>query len=139
MQFVLGQRQRNPPRPKRWGVRPILMARKRFGFYENLLQEARLSDPYTFFNFTRMSAASFDRLLSIVGRHIKKRSNREPISPGCRLAITLRFLATGDTYPSLSYGFRVGVSTICEVIKETCCVIWNELQPQLLPVLTEDE
>ena len=56
-----------------------------------------------------------------------------------RLAITLRFLASGDNYPSLSYLFRVGVSTICEVIRDTCCVIWNELQPQLLPVLEEEE
>lgn len=48
-------------------------------------------------------------------------------------------MATGDSYPSLSYSFRVGVSTICEVIRDTCCVIWNQLQPQLLPVLEEEE
>ncbi|XP_030758030.1 protein ALP1-like [Sitophilus oryzae] len=86
-----------------------------------------------------MSATSFDKLLAIIGPNIKKGSNREPISPGCRLAITLRFLATGDSYPSLSYGFRVGVSTICEIIKETCCIIWNLLQPLQLPVLTKKE
>lgn len=73
-----------PIRPKRWGIRPMLMARKKFGYYENLLQEARLSDPYIFYNFTRMSATSFDKLLAIIGPNIKKGSNREPISPGCR-------------------------------------------------------
>lgn len=78
------RRHRRLPKPKKWGVRPILMARKRFGCYENLLQEARLSDPIIFFNFTRMSASSFDKLLGIIGPHIKRRSKREPISPGCR-------------------------------------------------------
>jgi len=77
-------RRRGLPKPKKWGVRPILLMRKRFGCYENLLQEARLSDPIIFFNFTRMSASSFDKLLGIIGPHIRRRSNREPISPGCR-------------------------------------------------------
>lgn len=77
-------RRRGLPKPKKWGVRPILMARKKFGCYENLLQEARLSDPIIFFNFTRMSASSFDKLLGIIGPHIKRRSKREPIYPGCR-------------------------------------------------------
>lgn len=56
-----------------------------------------------------------------------------------RLATTLRYLATEDSYPTLSYGFRVGISTICEIIQETCCIIWNKLQLLVLNVLTEDK
>lgn len=85
--LLLRKRQQNKRRKytqKRFGVRPIFLARKRQGFYENLLQEARVSDHNVFFNFTRMTPSSFDRLLTIVGPQLSKSSNREPISPGCR-------------------------------------------------------
>lgn len=56
-----------------------------------------------------------------------------------RLAITLRFLATGDSYPSLSYTFRVGVATICNIVRETCTILWKELQPRVLPFPTQED
>lgn len=71
-------------KPKRYGIHPIFQLRKSQGFYKNLIDEMRLHDPYMFYNFTRMSPASFDKLLSLVGPHIQKKSLREPISPGCR-------------------------------------------------------
>ncbi|XP_030757992.1 putative nuclease HARBI1 [Sitophilus oryzae] len=126
-------------KPKRFGVHPIFLARERQGFYQNLLKEARLSDPLIFFNFTRMSAASFDKLLSFTGPFLTKTSRREPISPGCRLALTFRFLATGDSYPSLSYSFRIGVTTICNIIRETTLIIWNVLHPRVLPIPSEQK
>lgn len=56
-----------------------------------------------------------------------------------RLAITLRFLATGHSYPSLSCAFRVGVTTACNIIRETCDILWKQLQPLVLPVPTTEE
>lgn len=82
--WQLARRPRKLIRPRRFGVHPIFLLRKQQGFYDNLLKEARLSDPYIFFNFTRMSPNSFDKLLSIVGSGLQKHSMREPISPGCR-------------------------------------------------------
>ena len=38
---------------------------------------------------------------------------------GERLAITLRFLATGASYKTLEYSFLVGSSTICKIIPDT--------------------
>lgn len=67
------------------------------------------------------------------------------ILPAERLAITLRYLATGNSQVkriydawkltdyievSLSFNFRVGRSTVCCIVKETCEVIWTVLQPQ---------
>lgn len=60
------------------------------------------------------------------------------ISSTCRLAITLRFLATGDSYPSLSYSFRVGITTVCNVVRETCKILWDVLAPVVLPVPSEE-
>ena len=40
--------------------------------------------------------------------------------PGERLAITLRYFATGDSQASLSFAFRRGRSTITNILRETC-------------------
>lgn len=48
--------------------------------------------------------------------------------------IQKRFLATGDSYMSIAYGFRIGKSTAHCVIKETCDALWDVLQPIYLKV-----
>nr|CAH7743186.1 unnamed protein product [Callosobruchus chinensis] len=45
-----------------------------------------------------------------------------------RLAITLRFLATGDSYSSLMYLFRVSRPLICKIIPEVCACIIEALK-----------
>lgn len=46
-----------------------------------------------------------------------------------------RFLAQGGTVQSLHNKFRVGKSTIHQIIKETCRAIWEKLQFIYLPQL----
>ena len=45
-----------------------------------------------------------------------------------KLAIILRFLATGDSQQSLSFSFRVGRATISKIVAETCEAIYNVLK-----------
>jgi uncharacterized membrane protein SirB2 len=60
-----------------------------------------MSDHEWFFLYTRMTPAQFDTLLSIVGPLLCKNSNREPLSPAQRLAITLRYIITYVYYSFL--------------------------------------
>jgi hypothetical protein len=87
-----------------------------------LLQEMRLCDPESHFRYLRMTKNTFELLLSLVGpllRRLKHRSSiRAEIAPAERLALTLRYLATGKFQVSLSFNFR---STVCNVLHETCC------------------
>ena len=53
---------------------------------------------------------------------------REPISPEEKLAVTLRFLATGETYESLMYQFRIHKSTISRFVPVVCQKIWDALK-----------
>ena len=48
-----------------------------------------------------------------------------PLSPGLKLAITLIYLATGDSNKSLAYGFRVATNTVVSVVREVCEVIYD--------------
>ena len=41
--------------------------------------------------------------------------------------LSCRFLATGESYTSLAYSFRVGKSTVANLVQEVCEAIWNEL------------
>ena len=49
-----------------------------------------------------------------------------------KLAITLRFLATGESYISLRYQFRISDSAISLFIKPVCDVIYDELKEEYL-------
>ena len=48
---------------------------------------------------------------------------RDPVSPGVKLAVTLRHLATGDSYITLQYAFRVASPTIEKFVPEVCHAI----------------
>ena len=62
---------------------------------------------------------------------------RDPVSPGVKLAVTLRHLATGDSYITLQYAFRVASPTICA---EVCDAITRAYLDQVMqcPTLPDD-
>lgn len=73
---------------------------------------------------------------TIVTPLIKKQETRfrESISPGQRLAVTLRFLATGDSNMSLQYIFRIPQPTISANVPEVCEAIFKVLKDDYLKV-----
>lgn len=75
---------------RRWWIRPINLLKTQQSHFYNLYNEMRLSDPDSFFNYTRMTATMFDKLLQLVECKLRKNSNRPSISPACRLLLTLR-------------------------------------------------
>lgn len=86
-----------------------------------------------FLNFTRMNKSTFDLLLGKVDHLISKQDTycRPAISSKVRLLITLRFLASGDSYKSLMYLFKVSSSTISLIIPEVCSAIIHVLKPMI--------
>ncbi|KAL2092925.1 hypothetical protein ACEWY4_010237 [Coilia grayii] len=79
----------------------------------------------------------YDLLLRRVGPRITKRNTsfRQALGPAQRLAICLRYLATGDSF----FSYRVGLSTVCMVVKEVSAAIWEELQPEFMPAPSMDD
>ncbi|KYN22457.1 hypothetical protein ALC57_05142 [Trachymyrmex cornetzi] len=125
-------------RKKRFWTSQFLSQRKTHGAYyttiPTLLRNADL-----FSNYCRMSKTQFEDLLTLIGSQITKQTFiREPISPDQRLFLTLRYLASGDSMMSLKYQYYVAQSTITNIIKETCNVLWSMLMPIVLKVPTHD-
>lgn len=76
----------------------------------------------SFHNFLRMSSSDFEELITLIGRKVAKLNTnfRDSISVKDRLAVTLRFLATGDSYQSLMYLCKISVTSISRIIPEVC-------------------
>ncbi len=110
------------------------VAVRAFGHYNKLLEELRIEDGWAFRNFLRVDPELFHELLQRVGPRLTKQRTwyRRPLEPGLKLALTLRHLATGDSYHSLMYGFRVSHSTISLFVPEVCQAIIDEYQDEVV-------
>ena len=125
--FILLRNHINKKRKKRtlW-MQPFL---SRLSNSETVTREVLL-DSYLFKNFTRMSKSDFEFLLNAIGPRITKRDTnmRSSIPITTRLAITLRFVATGDSYRTLMYLFKVHFSSICCIVPEVCEALIESLK-----------
>ncbi len=76
----------------------------------------------------------FQELLNRLGPAIAKQDTfyRKALQPGLMLAITLRFLTTGDSYHSVMYGFRVAFNTISCIVREVYSAIIQEYQEEVI-------
>ena len=96
-------------KPKKYQTRPWLLAERRqlHGHFLRLMNELWIEDPQAFLNFFRMEPAMFDELVQRVGPRITKTDThmRKALFAGWKIAITVRYLASGDKYPSLMYSF----------------------------------
>lgn len=105
---------------------------------ENVFVELLYEPSGEFENFTRMSLSDFEYLLTLISPIISKQDTqlRDSIPAKIRLAITLRFLATGDSYKSLHFLFKVSSQIISKIVPEVCAaineVLKNEVKVKIL-------
>ena len=94
----------------------------------------RVSDPAAHHWYFQMSVEDFDEILALVSGSIRMQALniRDPISPGERLAVTLRFLASGSTMKSVAESLRIGYATIRKIVPEVSDTIWSQLGPKVL-------
>lgn len=113
-------------------MREWIRKRDQYGAYHHLMQELTL-DASSYCNFVRMNATTFEELLTKVAPLIVRQNTlmRKAIAPGERLALTLRFLATGETFESLKFLYRIPAQTIGGIVPETCHAIATVLQDHL--------
>ena len=124
---------KNPKRRRHW-IRPYLRRRREYGHYDNLMRELSLELPEKYRNFTRIDTDIFHEIVARLQPILQKKTTnfREPLSVGLRVAITLRYLATGETYTSLGYAFRVAHNTISKLIPETCSAIISQFGKEVV-------
>ncbi|XP_050515105.1 uncharacterized protein LOC126890290 [Diabrotica virgifera virgifera] len=142
--IILGKKKK---RKHKYWVRPSLIGRNTHGGIEliNALRKddllaGRIEDGQIR-NFLRMTDSDFEWLLNLVGPKITKNDTnfRKAITPTERLLITLRFLATGDSYTSLMHLFRISKQAISKIVPEVSIAICEVLGDQIRMPGTAEE
>ncbi|XP_034065944.1 protein ALP1-like [Gymnodraco acuticeps] len=115
-------------------VKSWILQREAHGAFPNLCRELEFNEVPDFRNFARLFPVQFHTLEELITPITQRENTNYPdcISVGTRLMVTLRFLATGESFRSLSYQFRVGVSTIRQFVPETCTAIYEVLKEKYL-------
>ena len=122
-------------------IREWIRRRSQFGVYEQLMEELRLEDVVSFKNFLRIDPAMFRELVDRLTPRLQKRDTwyREAHPVGLKVAITLRHLATGDSYHSLMYSFRVPHNTISNVVVDVCSAIIEEYADDVIQTPVDED
>lgn len=128
--------------PRRYWIKPSLRARARYSgsaLLEDLNKDdvdplsGELRTDGSFKNFLRMASSDFEHLVLQLGPKIAKVDTnwRLALPVKEKLALTLRFLATGDSYASLSYLFKISKSAISKFVPEVCEALIDVLKDNI--------
>ena len=119
-------------------MRPFFQKRSTKGAFQSDDLDMRENDGEIHFKYVWMSPPVFDKLLSLVKPHLRKRRRykskvRARITDAEKLVPTLKYLASGASVQDVSISFRLGHSTAHKIIMEVCKVIWLALADRYLP------
>jgi len=134
-------RRRQQRRRRRVWVRPWIQRRQLFGQYETLMAELERESRGDFVGFMRIDPEMFHELLMrLTPRLTKADTNfRKALEPGLKLAVTLRFMATGDNFRDLAYAFRVPHNTISMFLGDVCQAIVAEYGDEAVKMPSNEE
>lgn len=125
-------------------MRQWISRREERGVFHQLIRELEVGDVVAYKEFFRMTKEQFCSLLGKVSPLIQKKEQPPPINavratiqPDERLAVTLRYLATGETYHSLEYSFRISRQTISSIVSETSRALYkvgSSFSPRIIDI-----
>ena len=84
----------------------------------------------------RITRTIFYDILQRLSPRIQKKDTRfrNAIPAGLKLAMTLRYMISGDTYASLAYDLRVAVESVCHFIPEDSIALLQEFKDEVLAI-----
>lgn len=113
---------------RRW-MKAWLQTREKYS-HVTLLKEISVTEADDYKNYFRMSEGTFDKLLGMVKPFMTRNNTnmRESLPVSERLALTLRYLATGRNLEDLKFSAVMSPASISIAIVETCEVLIYVLQ-----------
>ena len=116
-------------RPRRGKTREWIRRRSQLGLYETLIKELIIEDRLSFKEMFRMSVEDFEAVLSQIHDLIAPQEFQggpRPISSDERPALAIRYMATGESFHSLPFQFRISRKAVSYIVKG-CCDAWTGL------------
>ncbi|XP_046862824.1 protein ANTAGONIST OF LIKE HETEROCHROMATIN PROTEIN 1-like [Xenia sp. Carnegie-2017] len=129
-------------KPTRGRTRRWIKRRGEIGYFNTIVRELMMEDTASYCEMMRMSYKDFKYILQEIASLITPQrinGGQRVISPAERLTLTLRFLATCETFRSMSFQFRVCVAAISYIIKEVCKAKIKHLGPKFFKVPSTNE
>ena len=107
--------------------------------HQTLFRELPSEDPQEYRKHMRISVENFDELLRLVESYISKTDlvMKAAIPARLKLEVTLQFLASGDSFPSLALLFRIPPCAISRFLPQTLQSIINALDGFLKVCMTK--
>ncbi|CAB3251505.1 unnamed protein product [Arctia plantaginis] len=125
---------------KRW-VKNWVLKRNQYT-HLNITQEMLLGDDLNDYAiYFRMSEDLFEKLLNLASPYITKQDThmRQAISPREKLAVTLRYIATGRSFRCLKTSCIISEAVISKAVISTCRAMMYVLRDYIkMPTNTED-
>ena len=121
---VMELAEEEPSNKKRGKTREWLKQRKEKGMFSALITELSVEDTIAYKDMMRMSHEDFLKILGYIEKDITPAQidgGNIVIYPKARLAITLRFLATGETFRSSV--FSVSCFKTCNILHCKECML----------------
>ena len=125
-------------------VRSWISMRKERGYFYQLIPELQVTDTKltkAYQEFMRMDHLHFQQLVNELSKRLYKQDTimRESIKPTEMCCLTIRYLATGESFRSLEYQFRISRHTISRIVIEVCQAIFELMGPKYLSVPNGNE
>ena len=128
---------------KRGPTREWMKRREEQGYYDDIVRELSIEDTAAYKEMMRMCYEEFLYILNIIEKDITPTQifgGHKVIPAKARLTVTIRFLATGETFRSLCFQFRISKGAISYIARDVCNGINKNMSPLYLKVpLTMEE
>ena len=106
-------------------VRPWIARRKSDGAFYTIFQELKQEDGEGFRGYVRLNTTSFEKLVELLAPSLLKKDTfmRECIKPEETCYAALRYFASGESFHSLEYQFRIRRKAISYIVEQVAAVI----------------
>ena len=122
-------------KPRRGKNREWIKRRDQLGAYSTIIRELIVEDRMSFKQMFRMSVEDFETVLQHINDLISPKEiqgGQRPIPSDERLALTLKYLATVESFHSLSFQFRISRIAVLYIIKGCCDAIVKRMVPKFV-------
>ena len=115
-------------------VRPWIARGKSDTAFYIIFQELKQEDPEEFRGYVRPNKTSFQKLLELLAPSLLKKDTvmRECIKPEEMCCVALRCFASGKSFRSLEYQFRISRKAIMYIVEQVAAAIIKILEEMSL-------
>ena len=124
-------------KPQRGKTRNWIKRRHERSYFNNIIQELRIEDRFGFREMLRMDVTDFENILAKISDIISPKERlgeTNPVQADERLALTLCFLATGETFQSLCFQYRISLNAVSYIFKGFCKAIVERMASDFIKV-----